>query len=197
MMSFNATVKAEIEGQRHIPQEPALAELFLSCGFISDPQKEYRLEFHTAQHGPTKTLLKSLSQKGITAHSVQRHGRFVVYITASEDIEDILIMTGAQNSALSLMNVKIEKDIHNHTNRIANCEIANTERTARTNALLYRSVQLLRQNGVTLPPELAEAADILLKNPEMSMSEMARELHLSKSGLYHRMQKLKSLAEKL
>ncbi len=195
-MSFNSTVKAELEGQRHPPQEQTLAELFLSCGFISDPQKEYRLEFHTAKHSPTQNLLKTLTKKGINAHSVQRHGRYIVYITASEDIEDILIMIGAKNSALSLMNIKIEKDIHNHTNRISNCEIANTERTARTNAALYRSVQHLRQNGVTLPCELNEAAEILLKNPEMSMSEMARELNLSKSGLYHRMQKLKALAEK-
>ncbi len=196
-MSFNNSVKTEIEQhQRRGPLETELATLFLSCGFISDPLKEYRLEFHTARHTPTQKLIKTLSGMDITAHSVMRHGRFVVYITASEQIEDLLTMMGAQNSALELMNIKIEKDIHNKSNRIANCEIANADRIAKTNAVLLRSVTSLKQNGVTLPEQLIEAADLVLEHPEMSMSEMAKELNLSKSGLYHRMQKLKQLAEK-
>ncbi len=195
-MSFNNSVKSEIENHlRRGTQEQELAVLFLSCGFISDPQKEYRLEFHTAKHTPTQQLLKTLAGRDIVAHSVMRHGRFVVYITASEQIEDLLTMMGAQNSALEMMNVKIEKDIHNNSNRIANCEIANAERIAKTNAILHRAVELLKENGVTLPDQLIEAAELVYNYPEMSMSEMAKELNLSKSGLYHRMQKLKTLAE--
>ncbi len=197
-MSFNNTVKKEIEQHNmHSIQQPELAQLFLSCGFISDPQKDYRIEFHTATHTPTQKLIGLLSDKGIVAHKVMRGGRMLVYITASEHIEDLLIMMGAQNSALHVMDIKIEKDMHNKANRIANCEIANVDRTAKTNSELLKSVKHLESVGATLPEQLVEAITILKAHPEMSMAEMARELNISKSGLYHRMSRIKAIAEKL
>ncbi len=195
-MSFNNTVKKEIELclKRSVP-DAELAGLFLSCGFISDPQKEYRIEFHTIKHTPTQNLLTKLAGMGIAAHKIVRAGRMLICITASEHIEDLLTMMGAQHSALEMMNIKIEKDVHNKANRIANCEIANADRIAKTNSVLLLSVELLKSSGITLPYQLEEAADFLLLHPEMSMAEMARGLNISKSGLYHRMQKIKSMAE--
>ncbi len=198
-MSFNNIVKSEIEQHyaKRSVSEPELAELFLACGIVCDPQKEYRLEFHTTKHTPTQNLLKQLDRLGITAHSAVRGGRMLVYITASEQIEDLLTMMGAPHSALELMTVKIEKEVSNKANRIANCEIANVDKTAKTNSLLILSVERLRGAGITLPDPLLQAADFLLDHPEMSMAEMAKELKISKSGLYHRMQKIKGMAQKL
>ncbi len=195
-MSFNSLVKKEIEQclKRSVP-DTELAELFLSCGFISDPLKEYRIEFHTIKHTPTQNLINKLFKMGIVTHKVVRAGRMLVCITASEHIEDILTMMGAQHSALDMMNIKIEKDVHNKANRIANCEIANADRIAKTNSVLILAVEQLKSSGVNLPYQLEEAADFLLLHPEMSTAEMAKGLNISKSGLYHRMQKIKSMAQ--
>ncbi len=196
-MSFNNTVKSEIVQNinRSVPA-PELSRLFLSCGFISDPLKEYRIEFHTTKHTPTVNLINELSDKGIVAHKGMRGGRMLVYVTASEHIEDLLTMMGAQSSALHLMDIKIEKDLHNKANRISNREIANVGRTAKTNSELLQAVAILEKKGTLLPDQLIDAINLLKMHPEMSMSEMAKELKISKSGIYHRMQRIKEFAAK-
>ncbi len=194
-MSFNNTVKKEIENNhKRLITSPELANLFLSCGFISDPQKEYRLEFRTTEK-QTDWLLATFAELGITAHDAVRNSKELIYITASEQIEDILAMMGAQNSALQLMNIKIEKEVHNKANRIANCEIANVDKTARTNSELILTINDLFDRGCTLSEQVKVTADLILSHPEMSMAEMAKELKISKSGLYHRLQKIRSMSE--
>ncbi len=198
--SFAATVKKEIElsllGDEQV-HDRELSTLFLSCGVITDPSKGYRLEFHTVKHTPTKALLEKLSSHGVTAHSRTVGGRYVVYVTASEDIEDLLAIMGAQHATLELMTAKIEKDMHNRANRLSNCDLANTERTAKTNAELVQIIEKLEAHGKLsqMPESIKATAEAILENEGGTLADLAEHMNISKSGLYHRIQKLRAAAD--
>lgn len=200
-MSFNQEVKNEIESalvRRTRPVRDALlAEQFLLYGTISDPQKEYRIEFNTIRHTPTKQLCKILTKRGFSPYSARRSGRQVLYITASEQIEDILSLMGAQNAALVIMNAKISKDIVNKVNRIQNCSSANTDKTAKKNEKMLLAIEKLEKSNrfLSLPGILQETAKAVQNSPKKSLFELSFQLNISKSGLYHRLQKILLAAE--
>jgi DNA-binding protein WhiA len=47
----------------------------------------------------------------------------------------------------------------------------------------------------SLPPKVRAAAKARLENPDATLQELAEMLGISKSGMNHRMRKLKELAE--
>ena len=92
------------------------------------------------------------------------------------------------------MNKKIEKEIRNNANRIANCETANIEKSISAAQTQIEAILALQKSGkfALLPTYLRETAKIRLENPEMSFAELATLFSppQSKSGIYHRLQKI-------
>ena len=165
---------------------------FLVCGSISDPQKNYRLEFSIQHKNLAADMVRVLFEVGINANITARGNGYAVYINESEQIEDLLTLMGAQNSTMQIMNVKIYKDIRNKANRLTNCETANISKTADAAARQLHAIKRLENNGKleALPDSLKFAAKIRLNNPDMSLNEMCALCGMSKSGLSRRLNKL-------
>ena len=106
------------------------ASAFLCGGTITDPQKEYNLEFLSARHTMLADFSALLTGRGFVPRTILRKGSGVLYFKASEQIEDMLTFMGAQNAALEIMNLKVYKDFRNKANRLTNCETANIARGA-------------------------------------------------------------------
>ncbi len=178
------------------------AGVFLACGSVVEPSKGYHLEFVT----PRENLCRELSgmfyeRLALDGGTVKRRTSYVLYFKESEHIEDILTLIGAPRSSMELMNVKIYKDIRNRANRATNCDTANLEKQSRSASRQIEAIGIISSHGgiEKLPEELREIAEVRLKYPEMSLSELMNALDtpLSRSGVNHRLQRIMAIAERM
>ena len=174
---------------------------FLACGTVTDPTRNYHLEFIIPFMKLSQDLFKLISDTDIQVKTVVRKGSYVIYIKDSENIEDMLTFIGAQISSLEIMSIKVEKDVRNRVNRKINFEYANIERSIKAGLAQVEAIELIieRQGLDTLPEEYKELAQIRLENPDMSLKQLGEELStpLSRSGVKHRLDKLIEIADKL
>ncbi len=177
------------------------AGVFLACGSVNDPSKEYHLEFACPEEGLAQQLETLLHDIGVTARTMVRRGQNIVYIKGSESIEDTLTFIGAPQCTLELMNMKIYKDIRNKANRIANCDAANIDKVVKAAMKQIEDIKLIdRAVGLdNLSDELREVAQLRLDNIDMSLQEIGETLSepISRSGVNHRFKKLAKMAEEL
>lgn len=177
------------------------ATAFLCCGTMTNPEREYNLEFLSNRFHLLKDFDALLCAQGFSPKRTQRKGTNVLYFKASGQIEDILTYMGASNATLELINLKVYKDFRNKANRITNCETANIGKTVNANQNSLRAIALLKERGAldALPEALREAAELRTRYPDVSLKELAEKFDppLSKSGLSHRLKKLEQTAQRL
>lgn len=177
----------------------AVAGVFLAVGNVTDPNKEYHLEFVVPSIEACNDLgLILLDNFSILAKHTSRKNSEIVYIKESENIEDMLTLMGASKATLEVMNVKILKNVRNKVNRVMNCENANIERTVRASEQQIEDIELIEKTvGLdSLSDELYEIAVLRYENPEFTLKELGEALtpKISKSGVNHRLEKIKSIA---
>jgi DNA-binding protein WhiA len=174
---------------------------FLSCGAVTEPEKNYHLEFVIPYLKLSDDFFFLMDELSLCPKRTVRKGSHVIYFKDSEKIEDMLTTMGATNSSLMLMGVKINKNIRNRVNRRVNFETANIERTVNAGLAQVKAIEKIRRNNMfdKLTPQLKETAEIRLNNPEASLYELL-ELHgfsVSRSGINHRLAKLMEIADGL
>lgn len=178
-----------------------LRGVFLACGTVTDPQKEYHLEFSVSSKGLCDDLLRVFDEYEPTPHVTQRSGSYTVYFKNSTDIEDVLAIIGATENSLAYMQAKIVKDIRNTVNRKVNFESANLARTIAAATKQYEAIARIKEKSGfdSLPVELREIARLRYENRELSNSEIASMLSqpLTVSGVNHRFQKIIKIAQEL
>lgn len=178
-----------------------LRGVFLACGQMNDPEKDYRLEFSIKDPALAADLEHFLHQSGFTAKRTTRGKYNVLYFRSSRQIEDLLTFIDAGNTALELMGVKIYKDMKNKSNRLRNCDDANITKTVTAAMRQTAAIEKLRDANRldTLPDELQDAAKLRLDNPESPLSELCElsAVPITRSGLNHRLNRLVEIAAQL
>lgn len=178
-----------------------LRGVFLACGTVTTPEKDYHLEFAVPYLNLSRDLIKILMELELQPKQVVRKGYHVIYFKESESIEDVLTRMGATHAALELMGAKIYKDFRNKANRMANCETANISRMVEAAGNQLDAIRLIeKKKGLDyLPEELQELAKLRLEYPEASLRELSEMLSVSltRSGVNHRLKKIQSIAEEL
>ena len=151
-----------------------LRGVFLSCGSIANPDKNYHLEFVIPFHNLSLDLLKILTDFGLKAKLILRKYSYVVYLKDSESIEDLLTFMGAVNSSLELMGIKIQKDVRNKINRQMNFESANMSRSIEAGLAQVEAIEIIekKQGLDSLSDELKEVAILRRENPDMSLKQL-------------------------
>ncbi|MBQ0110972.1 MAG: DNA-binding protein WhiA [Oscillospiraceae bacterium] len=175
-----------------------LRGVFLACGYVSDPQKKYGLEFVVQQKGLADELFEYLCELGFSPKMTVRQKSTVIYFKDSETIEDILTTLGATEKTFDFINAKIYKNLRERENRLNNCETANIEKTVTASVIQRMAITKLRASGIMdeLSPELQTAAKLREENPESSLNEMVQTANgLSRSGLNHRLNRLVQIAK--
>lgn len=173
---------------------------FLSCGTVTDPQKDYHLEFSVSHRRLAQdlvTLLEEAEGLSLQPSITRRKGGCVVYIKDSEQIADLLTYMGAPGASMTLMQAKMVKEVRNYVNRTTNFETANIDKTASASAKQVVAIHRLQETvGLdNLPEDLREMAYLRLENPEMSLRELGKALSISRSGANHRIQRLMEMAK--
>ena len=182
-----------------------LRGVFVSCGSVTDPNKEYHLELVLPENDRTPALLDFIAEHGMSLKETARGGarskKTVLYAKESELIEDCLTYIGAANHSMEIMQVKIVKDFRNRVNRSVNCENANLDKTVAASNKSTADIEYIfsTMGSDWLSPDLRETARLRVENPEMSLSELCGIFpeKISRSGLNHRLKKLSKLAEEL
>ena len=174
---------------------------FVSAGYIADPKKRYHLEIRIPDQPCSDALKKALDVCGFRFRTAPRGNKSIFYIKDSEDIEDFLTMSGCQDKAMELMELKVERSVKNRINRVNNYDGANLQRTVNFSGKLKDAIEFLKANDgfERLPESLKKTAALRGRFPGASLSELCAcsDEKLTKSGLNHRFQRIIEEADKL
>ena len=174
---------------------------FLCNGTVTDPQKEYNLEFLTARTNLARDFEALLAEHEFAPHRTRRNSVNLVYVKTGANVERLLRFLGAAGAAEQIHAQKAFKQVRNQTNRQTNCDTANLGKTARANALTLKAIRYLEEEHAleTLPEPLQQAAALRMQYPDLSLTALCScfDPPVSKSGLSHRMKKLEALADAL
>lgn len=175
---------------------------FLACGSVSDPAKEYHLDF-TLDHEQLAYDLKKLigTFEDLEGKIVIRKDKYVVYMKKSEYISDLLALMGADSQVLAFENTRIEKEVVNQTVRLTNCDSANADRTINAAGRQIEAIQKLKDSGKIgiLSDKLIEVAELRLEHPEASLVELGEMMDppLRKSGINNRLKRIMEAAKNI
>ena len=176
-----------------------LKAFFINFGSVTDPEKEYHLEFAFKNRWECDFIRQILVESGFSPKDGIRKDCYILYFKESGAIEDILAFMGANSAAFDFMNKKIVKELRNSTNRIVNCETANIEKSINASQKYIEAIKILKENDLfeTLPPQLYQTAVLREKYKQMSLSELAENCDpkISKSGVKHRLEKIMEIAK--
>lgn len=183
-----------------------LRGLFLMTGSINDPKKSrYHLEFNLNNGEYAYFINNLLNGFKLNSKLLHRDNKYMVYVKEAEKIGDFLRIIGAIKAVLYYEDIRIYRDHKNMTNRLNNCEQANVDRIIETSNSLIKDIELIEAGpGLELLGEKEmEAAIYRKKYPDASILELSEIISIetgvkiTKSGLYHRLKKVKEFAKKL
>lgn len=183
-----------------------LRGVFLGCGSINDPKKSrYHLEFLIQDKKYAETISKILNNYNLGSKVLKRENRYMVYIKGAEKISDFLRLINATNALLYYEDIRIYRDHKNMTNRLNNCEQANVDKIILSANEQVNEIKKLMENDMfdLLDEKDKIIATYRLKYPESSLQELSEIISLetptklTKSGIYHRLRKIKDLSSKI
>ena len=177
-----------------------MAGIFLTSGYVNNPESSYHSEFLFKDEHLAKSVLALLHSEDFDAKLITRKGSYVVYLTSGESICDLLTLLGAHTAVMHMQNVRVQKDLYNNVNRRLNFDAANINKASSAAFKQMQNVFLIERAGQypLLSNELKDAAEVRMDNPGASLSELAELLpDVTKSGMNHRFRKLEKIARSI
>ena len=173
--------------------------IFLSCGYIKDPEKEYALDFFMDNEEAADKLYTLLLSKGKKVFKTLKRNKPLVYLRNSENIMDIIVLIGSIQSFFKYEETTMIKDLKNKTIREMNWEVANETKTLNTGNNQIKMINHIdREIGLnSLSPVLEEIAHMRLNNPESTLQEIAEMIGISKSGVRNRFRRIEEIYNNL
>lgn len=183
-----------------------LKGLFLTKASVNDPKtSRYHLEFNLDNLEYAEFIQNKLNYFHLNSKILHRENRYVVYIKEAEKIGDFLRIIGAVKAVLYFEDIRIYRDHKNMTNRLNNCEQANVDKIIETANQQVKDIEYLKKMDVydLLNDKEKEVSEYRVKYPEASLEELSYIISMetgnkiTKSGVYHRLNKIRQLAVKL
>ncbi len=183
----------------NLSQKDFLRGAFLAGGFINDPERMYHLEITCPSKGVALLIRDVLHYCSFSAKISFWQKKWTVYFKSKEQIFEFLRFIGVQRALLNLQDVIARKDILNTVNRLVNCEAANLDKTifSASQQIFFINLVLEKMGWGKLSPNLQKVIKLRLDHPYASIQELAEISGggITKSGIYHRLKKIKHLAE--
>ncbi len=187
-----------VNPEKHITDHRAyIRGSFLAIGSITDPEKDYHIEFVCGDMKNAKLIQEILINFELLPKIIKRKNDYIVYIKESEQIATTLNIIHSHNALLKFEDIRVKKELINNVNRVVNCETANLKKVVSASIKQISDINKLKQNKeyAGLPSSLKEVADTRLANPEASLVEIGEMLGISKSCVNHRLRKISKMAK--
>lgn len=176
-----------------------LRGIFLACGRVTDPTKQYMLEF--APKNLIGRFAAFFDELGLSPKLSDKPRETVIYFKNSSSIEDFFALSNMNNTTFALMNAKIQGEIRNNVNRVANCETNNINKAVSASVGQIAVITALVRTGLIsrLPDELQKTALLRMEHSDLSLSQLAALItpYISKPGLSHRLKRITEIGEEL
>jgi cell division protein WhiA len=171
---------------------------FLGAGSLSLGRSPH-VELRTGSLESAVLLARLAQDEGVELQSAERETHGVAYAKSWETIESLLALMGAAETVLALEERAVVAETRARANRLANADHANLVRTSRSARRQLGAVERLRARDdlVSLPDPLREAAELRLRHPTASLRELAAraEPPATKAAMQRRLRRLEELAE--
>lgn len=179
---------------------------FLAKGSINDPKKSrYHLEFLVDSSSEADYIMELLNYFDLHAKVISRDKGYMTYVKEAEKIGDFLRLVSANNAILYYEDIRIYRDHKNMTNRLNNMEQANVDKSINASREQLEDIALIKEKiGFdAISDKLKVVMEYREKYPEASLAELSEiisievDKKLTKSGLNHRLRKIKEIADRL
>ena len=183
-----------------------LRGVFLCCGSINDPKtSRYHMELLISEPDEAVFVQKLLNIFDLNAKILNRDKGYMIYLKEAEKISDYIKILGANNAVMYFENVRNYREQKNKTNRLNNCEQANIDKIVATATSQLEQIRIIEETSSVdlLDDKTKETLEYRKKYPEASLKELSEIISLetgkpiTKSGLNHRLRKIKELSERL
>ncbi len=209
IVSEHNLLENAIESQELLTQSPDakkayLRAAFLASGSVNHPRTaEYHLELYSSHADHIIFIQQLLNHFELNARVTKRRNGYIAYLKDAEGISDFLQIVGAQNSVFKFEDIRIKRDFNNSINRVMNCEIANEKKTIVASNQQIKDIKLIEKymQIKDIDQRLLNIMELRKNYPDISLRELSEYYEdkydepLSKSGLNHRLAKIKKLAE--
>ena len=176
---------------------------FLVRGSVNDPaSKSSHLEISSLNESEIVFVQKLLNSLDFNARISKRKNYLICYIKAKNTIGTLLYTLGAQASMEYYEDMIITKEIKASALRSVNLDVANQDKTNEASKEQLKYIQFLEYNYPLgeLDQKLLMVMKVRKEYPEHSLRHLLEIIHeeydpkLTKSGLNHRLRKLKEIA---
>ena len=143
-------------------------------GGRSPGRAQPHLEVRSASREGAEFVAEIAARAGVElrVHDKGRHA--VAYAKGNGPIADALAAAGAHDAVLVFEEQVVMGATKARANRLANADHANLVRTSRAAQAQLRAIKRLQRHGLDkLPPKLREIAQLRLRNPSLSLRELA------------------------
>jgi cell division protein WhiA len=166
----------------------------LGGGTLSGPRSPH-LEVRTASVDGAEFVAEIAERAGVALRVLDKGGHAVAYAKGAAPIADVLAAAGASAAVLVLEEHGVMGETKARANRLANADHANLVRTSRAAQQQIRAIKQLELGE--LPESLQEIAELRLRNPSLSLRELALRCSppTTKSAAQRRLASLVRLAE--
>ena len=184
-------------------KEAYLRGAFLVRGSVNDPNsKSSHLEISSTNDNEILFIQKLMNDFELDARISKRKLYYLAYIKKEQTIGDFLYHIGAQEKMTYYEDALITKEIKATAKRTINLDIANQNKTnnAAKEQIKYLNYLYMNYPLGELDNKLLMVMKVRLEHPEDSLQELLDIIHdefepnLSKSGLNHRLKRLKEIA---
>ena len=193
---------------------------FLGSGSINNPKNKYHIEVTLKDRNVADVMIEILQKYDINFKVLNNSTRKTknkltemrekevnevttrkcsIYSKDGEEISKFLAFIEASSSVIKFEEIRVYRDMRNNINRIVNCETANLSKTVSAAVKQIEAIEKLKEIGKfnNLPDNLKEIANLRIKNPEASLTELGKMLKkpIGKSGVNYRLKILIDLAQ--
>ncbi len=178
-----------------------MAGLFLVCGTVADPQRDYYFEWSPASWDCTNLLVGCLIDEDLQPTVGVRGKGQLVCLKRGEDVSVALSLVGATLARLEFEEVRALKETNNDLHRLVNAETANIKRTVEAAARQVALLRELKERGLweELKRDSAELAELRLENPHASYRELGEMLDppMTRAAVGKRLARLEKIVEEI
>ncbi|MGN0162141.1 MAG: DNA-binding protein WhiA [Candidatus Ornithomonoglobus sp.] len=172
---------------------------FLGGGSVSNPEKEYHLEFDAKEEEEALYLRAMLEEFGFRPKLTKRREKIVIYIKESSQIAELIGYISGGMAGLEIFSVQIEKSVKGEIQRQVNCDSANLNKQARASSKHIKAIKKIKaaRKWSAMPDVLREIGELRLKYPDVSLEELGTmtKQGIGKSGVNHRLNRIMEYAE--